>query len=146
MCVFIFLDAFLKVFLKFGLLSLQHCSVELGDFPAKSFLQTVPCTERMSIHACFGVSPQEIFAREHIKGPRVPRNASKPGKEAVSKERTKNVSWCLAEGAVASTCWNHTCRIGIGFRRNSGRKKLFIISTQRSQFTATAFPLLSLRK
>jgi len=48
--VSVFVDAFLKALMEVGFCSLQHCSVDLSDFHAYSFLQLVQCTEIMHIY------------------------------------------------------------------------------------------------
>lgn len=66
--VSVFIDAFLKMFLEVGFHSLQHCTVDFGDFHKNSFLQIVQCTGLMHIYMYLEVSPQEIITIAQIRG------------------------------------------------------------------------------
>ena len=92
--VSVFIDAFLKVFLEVGVQSLQHCSVDLGNFLANRFFQILQCTRLMLIHTCLEVPLQEIITNRQIRGSSEPRSISKSGNEAVTEERLKYVHWC----------------------------------------------------
>lgn len=61
-------EAFLEAILEAGLHVLQHCSVDLGNFLANSFLLILQCAGFVHIHTCLEVSPQKIITLGQIKG------------------------------------------------------------------------------
>ena len=136
----------MKVFFEIGLHSLQHCSINLGNFNANSFFQILLCTEFILIHVCLEGSLQEIITNGQTMGLREAKECQqnwKWGDHQREGEACPLMLW-LCGPSLHSAETTHP--IGTHFRHNSGTKKLLIILVLCSGFTVTAFPLLFFKK
>ena len=124
----VFIDTFPKAFLNVCLHSLSIALSVWATSNLNCFFQFLQCTRLMLIHMSLEISAQEIITNGQIRWLRGQVVSANQEMRQSPKRKWSTSIKDPAVWVVTPSCWNLTRLIGTCFRRNSGTKKLLIIS------------------